>query len=369
MSESSVYTTTSSSTQWGPGALAGKAIRAMGKAVVRGTEYVVISRRLSAIKAAFSPRSDDNRPTERMFDDLLELSRPALYPEAFRIQAMQIIVAQIASEDTYHLQCSFSKWEIDHEELVALLSEIIGVVLFSKRGFADEGLVHAYMTALPKDRHPWLPCVRFMTAITQLGDILLHGVVAARFLEMILWVSGSQTVSRNPSDHRLLNACSEAFIILSQPHSQDPYILRVARTGGIHSDHSNSLITLPEVLTRLTADHLWLMVEARLLEIHTEAMLKLMVPHRERFHHRALFPPYPNDLASYRQLFTVFYAQAALSAHFMRNFLRCIGIGGDVHEKTADYFSHLTNDKKVVVFARIVEHLIAQSYLDSYVPQ
>jgi hypothetical protein len=133
--------------------MAGKAILAMGKAVVRGAEYLVITRRLSTIKAIM-PCSDDDlsqhRNPESIFDDLLELStsvcclscsrvihissRPALYPEALRIQAMQLIIGQIARKETFHLRRSISKWDIDHEELVAFLSEIIGVVLFSKRG-------------------------------------------------------------------------------------------------------------------------------------------------------------------------------------------------------------------------------------------
>ncbi|KAJ6505459.1 hypothetical protein C8R45DRAFT_549263 [Mycena sanguinolenta] len=241
--------------------------------------------------SSLSRRRDDNQQIrERLFDDLLEVSRPALYPEAFRLQAMEIIVTQIACGDTQHLQCSFAKLDIDHDKLVAILSEIIAVVLFSKRGFANVRLVKAYMTALPQECHPWLPCVRFMTKLAQVTDGMLRGVSAARFLEMILWVSGSQTLSRDPN-HLLADACSEAFIILSQPHSQDPYILRVAHIGGIHSDDSNSPIALPEVLTSLTANHMWLMVEARLLEIHAEAMLKLMAPQREKFrvHHRASF--------------------------------------------------------------------------------
>jgi VIT1/CCC1 family predicted Fe2+/Mn2+ transporter len=65
---------------------------------------------------------------------VLALSRPALYPKAFRIQAMQLIIAQIATRQTYYLRCSISSWEIDHQELVSFLSEIIGVALFSKRG-------------------------------------------------------------------------------------------------------------------------------------------------------------------------------------------------------------------------------------------
>jgi hypothetical protein len=49
----------------------------MGKAVVRSAEYLVISRRLSSMKAII-PTSDDvllQLNIERIFDDLLELSR------------------------------------------------------------------------------------------------------------------------------------------------------------------------------------------------------------------------------------------------------------------------------------------------------
>ncbi|KAJ7861869.1 hypothetical protein B0H13DRAFT_2354935 [Mycena leptocephala] len=162
LTESSLYTTTSSSTQWGPGTIAGKVILAMGKAVVRGAEYLVIKRRLSAIKAIM-PCSDDDlsqhQNPENIFDDLLELSRPAL-----RIQAMQLIIGQIARKDTFHLRRSILKWEIDHEELVAFLSEIIGVVLFSKRGFPDEKLVNSCYCSAPSDCHPWSPRINFISA-------------------------------------------------------------------------------------------------------------------------------------------------------------------------------------------------------------
>jgi hypothetical protein len=80
LSESSVYTTTSSSTQWGPGALAGKGILAIGKAVVRSAEYLVITRRLSAIKAVLPCSDKDDGDGETMFNDLLELSRYVLRP-------------------------------------------------------------------------------------------------------------------------------------------------------------------------------------------------------------------------------------------------------------------------------------------------
>ncbi|KAF7367806.1 hypothetical protein MSAN_00844800 [Mycena sanguinolenta] len=366
--ESSVYTTTSSSTQWGPGAFAGKAIRAMGKAVLRSAEYIVISRRLSAIRAGLSRRDDNQQSWERVFDDLLELSRPALYPEAFRAEAMHILVARIASEDTYHLQCSFSKWEIDHEELVAFFSEIIGVVLFSKRGFADERLLNAYMMALPDTRHPWLPCVRFMTAIARLSDSLLHGVVAARFLEMILWVSGAQTLQKDP-DHLLADACSEAFMILSQPPADQLYVFWVEEIGGPGLRSRNSVNSLREVLTCITVEHLWLVIEARLLEVHSDAMLKSVLRHWQLFrvHRRvslqnSFFPI--SAFGNFQPRIAISHSQVSLSARFTRNFLRCVGIGGDVLDKTFNYLSGLSYEKKVVVLAGMIEHLIVQSYID-----
>ncbi|KAF7367819.1 hypothetical protein MSAN_00846300 [Mycena sanguinolenta] len=363
--DSSLYTTTSSSTQWGPGALAGKAFRAMGKAVLRSAEHIVISRRLSAIRAALPRLEDDQQICERMFDDLLELSRLALYPEAFRVEAMQMLVAQIASEDTYYLWCSFSKWEIDHEELVAFLSEIIGVVLFSKRGFADERLVNIYMMALPKDRHPWLPCIRFMTTIAQFSDSLLHAVVAARFLEMVLWVSGSQILSKKP-DNLLADACSEAFTVLSHPPAHDPYVLWVEQIGGLVSE--NWAISLPKVLDCIAAQHLWPVVEARLLRMHTDAMLELILQHWQSFRvHHIVYSSnraFSGAFSTFLPRLAVSHPQVPLTASFMRNFLRCVGIGGDVHDKTSNYLSGLTYEKKVVVLAAMIGHLIVQSHVE-----
>ncbi|KAK7007948.1 hypothetical protein R3P38DRAFT_3593012, partial [Favolaschia claudopus] len=146
--ESSLYTTTSSSTQWGPGALSGKAIRAMGKAVIRGVEYLAIKRRLAAIKAA-SPfslevKDDQHALFQGMSDDLLELARTGLYPETFRDLAVRLIIAQIAQGQTSYLLCSLSKWDVDSEVVATFLSEIIGVIFFCHRGFANEDFVKAY---------------------------------------------------------------------------------------------------------------------------------------------------------------------------------------------------------------------------------
>ncbi|KAF7340478.1 hypothetical protein MVEN_01968100 [Mycena venus] len=394
ISSSSLYTTTSSSTHWGPGAMAGKAILAMGKAVVRGAEYLVISRRLSSMKAII-PTSDDvlsQLNFEGIFDDLLELSRPALYPEAFRVQAMQLLITQIATRQTYYLRCSISNWEIDHQELVAFLSEIIEVVLFSKRGFPEKRLVHAYTTALPLDCHPWSPCINFMSRVAELSDSMRSAVLQVRFLEAIIWVSGAQRRGTN-SDSMLELECSEAFSILSKPPSPDfaEQILQLC---------SNQSANLLGLVDSITVDRMWPVVEGRLLEMHAGAMLEMIQQSISESSRRApiamldynslsidawesaagfyyLQPMHHSKVltsASFmRNVFeseamtinyTSKHSKSASSANLMRNFLRCVGIGGDVHNQTVDYLARLSYRKKVKTLTRMIQYLIAQSLLN-----
>jgi hypothetical protein len=74
-SRGSLYTSTSSSTQWGPGWLAGKAVLAVGEAALRGAERLVILKRLATIKAHLPCDATHSPFMDRLFDDLLELSR------------------------------------------------------------------------------------------------------------------------------------------------------------------------------------------------------------------------------------------------------------------------------------------------------
>ena len=90
---SSEYTTTSSSTIWGPGALLGKFLLAFGKALLHVGEYVVIRRRLSAIKSAF-PHHDNSqvKNLDKLYEDILEVMR-----SVFRIRCC---VVQSAKRNT-----------------------------------------------------------------------------------------------------------------------------------------------------------------------------------------------------------------------------------------------------------------------------
>jgi hypothetical protein len=63
-----------SDTIWGPGALSGKAIMAVGQAILDGIENVVVRTRLRSISKSF-PHQNDVLIPNAIYDDLLELSR------------------------------------------------------------------------------------------------------------------------------------------------------------------------------------------------------------------------------------------------------------------------------------------------------
>jgi hypothetical protein len=134
------------------------------------------------------------------------------------------------------------------------------------------------MVALSPDRHPWSPCISFLTKLAQLNGNIYHAILDARFIEMILWVSGSQ-MQRRISDRILEDACSQAFALLSEPPPHDLCVLWVEEAFGLCSNHpENSLVG---VRNHITVQHLWPAVEARLLGMHAEAMLQMMLNHRQ----------------------------------------------------------------------------------------
>ncbi|KAF8152823.1 hypothetical protein K438DRAFT_1987689 [Mycena galopus ATCC 62051] len=124
LSSLSLYTTTSSRTVWGPGSLSGRALLALGKAAIRGAERVVIAKRMAVLRAQL-PCSEERTGADTsfldgIFDDLVELSRPELYPDSIRIPAMELILIHIGSRHTTYLINSLSKWLL--EDLTLLIT-------------------------------------------------------------------------------------------------------------------------------------------------------------------------------------------------------------------------------------------------------
>ncbi|KAJ6452762.1 hypothetical protein C8R45DRAFT_1223354 [Mycena sanguinolenta] len=92
----SFYTeSTAPSTVWGPGTLAGRAILALGEATLKGLDRI-IDRESRAIQKRFAViRASVPHLTSEMYTDLIELSRPDLYPQYILELASEILFNQL----------------------------------------------------------------------------------------------------------------------------------------------------------------------------------------------------------------------------------------------------------------------------------
>ncbi|KAJ7030178.1 hypothetical protein C8F04DRAFT_1236633 [Mycena alexandri] len=358
----SLYTTTSSSTQWGPGAVSGKAVLAMGKAVVRGAEHLIILRRLAAIEAAMpcvdTGGTQSDLSLENMFADLLELSR-TLYREAIRIQAMQIIVVQIATEQTQHFRLSISKWEIDCEELEGFLNEIVAIALFSHRGCCDDRLSKVYIASLSKDLHPWSACIGFLSQLAQLNADTFQAVINTQLLEILIWVSARQ-LRTGTDDPRVEAYCNVVYAVLSTPLFREQDDLRAAQLARYCPDES-STSSVQQVIANISGQEQWLAVERRLLEKHVRAMLNTLGC---QFMSNSDF----GEIFRGSQLGVPRLADAPPSLPAIRNLLWCIGIGGDVQKRTEEYLSTLSQKRKVFVLDRLIRDLVIQFLVQPATP-
>ncbi|KAF8180463.1 hypothetical protein K438DRAFT_1841965 [Mycena galopus ATCC 62051] len=358
-SRHSVYTTTSSSTQWGPGALTGKAILAMGKAIVRGAENLIIMRRLGAIQAVM-PCKDNNGDLsiESMFADLLELSKPSLYPDDIRSKAMQIIVAQIATEETRHLRMSISQWEVDSEELGSFVAEITGVALFSNRGCCATELVQVYTATLAKNLHPWSAFLSFIAQLAQLSKNTFPIAIHAQLLEILIWVSGRQNRALT-QDTRIEAYCNVAFAVLSTCPTKEQDDLLTEQISKHRSDPDERPTSLAQLIQYLTLQEQWLAVERRLLEKHVHAMLNNL----ESWPTSNLGEIFLGSQSGVPRL-----ADAPPSLPSTRNLVWCIGIGGNVQRQTVDYLSILPHQRMVFVLDRILRDMIIQLLIERGTP-
>ncbi|KAJ7177049.1 hypothetical protein C8R46DRAFT_1078056 [Mycena filopes] len=92
----SFYTeSTVPSTVWGPGTLAGRAILALGEATLRSLDRIV-DREARAIQKRFEAiRASIPHLTSEMYSDLIELSRPDVYPQYILEMALDILIPQL----------------------------------------------------------------------------------------------------------------------------------------------------------------------------------------------------------------------------------------------------------------------------------
>ncbi|KAJ6534504.1 hypothetical protein DFH09DRAFT_1325392 [Mycena vulgaris] len=115
----SLYTdSTVPSTVWGPGTLAGRAILALGEATLKGLDRI-IDRESRAIQKRFEViRGSVPHLTTDMYSDLIELSRPNLYPQYVLERAADIVFHQIDLGYSAAVSLSVSQLSLAEARLV-----------------------------------------------------------------------------------------------------------------------------------------------------------------------------------------------------------------------------------------------------------
>ncbi|KAJ7194929.1 hypothetical protein GGX14DRAFT_404288 [Mycena pura] len=264
----SLYTTTSSSTIWGPGALAGKAILALGKATVRAAERVIILRRLATIRAHL-PCTDDDGGAESEFGI-------AYLTTCWSFNSRTVVTSDLNLwSKWYSITClinCLSRWPLD--DLVLLMMELMSVAMFCESGFLEPRLANAYLSALPQDHHPLQPPTVFIVKLMKRDETAFEAALLSKFLEFLL-LAASQRRLRAPhksvEDHTAL-----AFDVLSAP----PESLRDLCKSSLEQvwpyHHSLSLKDIVQHISETPPDR-WFMLEANFLQREVPRLLYLAV--------------------------------------------------------------------------------------------
>ncbi|KAG6827718.1 hypothetical protein H0H92_010655 [Tricholoma furcatifolium] len=182
ITSSTAFTTTTSSgsTVPGPGALSGKVIRALGKATLRGTEFIIIPARLAFI-AAKLPLADtavnaaNRKRVGKIYDDLLELSTRDMYTNDVRERALQILLAQIGSRQTHYLMASLMKWpEIEIQIFLSELSKCLDPIRLFQVNVSEDMVIQSYRSSLSAwEIHSHIPFVEFLLRVNIIREYLL----------------------------------------------------------------------------------------------------------------------------------------------------------------------------------------------------
>ncbi|KAJ7111227.1 hypothetical protein C8R44DRAFT_883054 [Mycena epipterygia] len=361
LSSISLYTTTSSRTQWGPGSLAGKAILALGKATVRGAEHMVISRRMATVRRLLPYHRDRNgadaHVMDGIFDDLLELSRPELYPDSIRHPAMEMILTQIACARTTYIINSVSKWLLD--DLILLITEIMSVGMFCRSGFLEPRLTDAYLSALPRGRHPLEPCISFISELARQNETTFEAAILSKFLDMVL-LSASQKRTISAED-----VCRSAFEVLSAPPWELHEFWKINLEQYWPFDHPPSLEDAVQHINK-TSPATWLILEAHFLQREARTMLELATPRKYPMHtgRSVADVTYPRmkdfTLSSVSPAFQMQEVRdsGVASSSALWHFMRCVALGADVHGLMGDHLTTQSHRSKVSLFSRIIYLLV-----------
>ncbi|KAJ4000845.1 hypothetical protein F5050DRAFT_283961 [Lentinula boryana] len=204
-------TESSATTVWGPGTLSGKAIKSLGEASLRGVDKLIVRWRLAKINAILpgltSPGSLLRNPAsgeqlEKIYDDLLELSRLDFYDAKVRQKALKMIMMQIGSREANQLLLCVAKWP--REEIIIFLSEMMPCIpllwhntdrdtsttpVMEADTKARLELIAVYRSSLlPSETHEVLPFIDLVARLAQEHESSCRAVIESGFLDTLVHV-------------------------------------------------------------------------------------------------------------------------------------------------------------------------------------
>ncbi|KAJ3762092.1 hypothetical protein EV360DRAFT_79654 [Lentinula raphanica] len=204
---STTETESSATTVWGPGTLSGRAIKSLGEASLRGVEKLIVRWRLAKINAILpgltSPTSSSSKnyttgeQLEKIYDDLLELSRLDFYDTKVRQKALRMIMMQIGSRETHQLLLCVAKWP--QEEIIVFLSEMfpcIPLLWYTDQNTTAPAvdadtkarleLIAEYRSSLlPSETHEVLPFIEFISRLAQEHENSCRAVIESGILDAL----------------------------------------------------------------------------------------------------------------------------------------------------------------------------------------
>ncbi|KAF5384471.1 hypothetical protein D9757_006436 [Collybiopsis confluens] len=174
----------------GLGSLSGKLLYNFGKLALKGYEFVIISRRLSFISSKFPHTRSERIPgLTNMYRDILELSRPGLYPDSYRLQALQILMAQIASRQTARLVEALETWPTI--ELCLLIGDIISRIDPTRSSghavyFTDPVLLGYQKHLSQYEAHSLTPFIDFLSEIVESNSDEVRSILDSGIHRLLL---------------------------------------------------------------------------------------------------------------------------------------------------------------------------------------
>ncbi|KAJ7212534.1 hypothetical protein GGX14DRAFT_393433 [Mycena pura] len=215
LDRSSTYETTSgssSSTVPGPGALSGKAIKALGRVTIRGIDHFVIIRQLSSIAHHF-PLTDEKaalvKNAEELYSDALEFSRQGLYREEVNKKALRLLLGQIGIGETQYLVKALARW--DKLELRLFLSETLSQLSPLWNSGLGKVLSSPLLSAYSRrgnNRLSISPFLLFVSKLVRTHSSICHAILDVGFLDVLTLI-------------RSLNGLNKEGIV-SENHSTAP---------------------------------------------------------------------------------------------------------------------------------------------------